>query len=318
VAHTVLRREPVRTVAPRKVPKRTTFSTRLRQDWPLLVMVAPAVLLLVVFNYVPLLGYVTAFQDYSPFTGFVQSPFVGVEQFVRLVSDSAFWGAVSNTVQITALQLIFFFPAPIALALLLNSMVRRRWKQTIQSIIYLPHFLSWVIVIAMFQQVLGGAGLLRDVMPVDVMTDPSLFKVLVTSQVIWKDTGWGTIIFLAALTSINTDLYEAAAADGAGRLRRLWHVTLPGLRPVIILLLILRLGEALNVGFEQIILQRDAVGAAAGEVLDTFVYYNGLLVGDFSYGAAAGLIKGLVGLALVLVANRLAHAFGEQGVYSRT
>lgn len=318
MAQTAAQQAPRRPMTTRRIPKRATLSTRFRQDWPLLVMVAPAVLLLLVFNYVPLLGYVTAFQEYSPFTGFIQSPFVGVEQFVRLFGDPAFWRSVSNTVQITSLQLIFFFPAPIALALLLNSMVRQRWKQTIQSIVYLPHFLSWVIVIAMFQQVLGGDGLLRDVMPVDLMTDPSLFKALVTSQVIWKDTGWGTIIFLAALTSINPDLYEAAASDGAGRFRRLWHVTLPGLRPVIILLLILRLGEALNVGFEQIILQRDAVGPVAGEVLDTFVYYNGLLVGDFSYGAAAGLFKGIVGLILVLAANRLAHAFGEQGVYSRT
>lgn len=290
---------------------------RFRRDWQLLVMVLPAVVLLLIFNYVPLLGYVTAFQDYSPFTGFIDSPFIGFDQFARLFSDPAFWDALINTLVITALQLIFFFPAPIILALLLNSLIRRRLRQAIQSIIYLPHFLSWVIVVALFQQIFGGDGLLRNLMPVSLMTDPGLFKVLLTSQVVWKETGWGTIIFLAALSSIGPELYEAAAADGAGRLRRLWHVTLPALRPVIILLLILRLGEALNVGFEQIILQRDAVGPHAAEVLDTFVYYNGVLAGDFGYGAAAGLFKGLVGLVLVLSANKLAHLLGEQGVYQR-
>ena len=150
------------------------------------------------------------------------------------------------------------------------------------------------------------------------MTKPDTFIVLVTAQAIWKDAGWGMIVFLAALSTINPALYEAAAADGANRWRRMWHITLPGLRPVIVLLLILRLGDALTVGFEQFILQRSAVGGGAAEVLDTYVYYQGLLVGDFGYGAAAGLFKGVVGLVLVLLANRFAHLIGEQGVYSRS
>jgi putative aldouronate transport system permease protein len=241
-----------------------------------------------------------------------------------MFSEPAFWKAVANTLSITAVQLVFFFPIPIALALLLNSVLSSKLRNVIQGVVYLPHFFSWVLVVSLFQQMIGGAGLLAQTLrdnghqAVDLMTKPDTFILLVTAQSVWKDAGWGMIVFLAALSTINPALYEAAAADGANRWRRLWHITLPGLRPVIVLLLILRLGDALTVGFEQFILQRSAVGGGAAEVLDTYVYYQGLLVGDFGYGAAAGLFKGVVGLVLVLLANRFAHMVGEQGVYSRS
>ncbi|CAM5232354.1 Sugar ABC transporter permease OS=Streptomyces tendae OX=1932 GN=GUR47_38000 PE=3 SV=1 [Streptomyces tendae] len=192
-----------------------------------------------------------------------------------------------------------------------------------QAILYLPHFFSWVLVIAVFQQLLGGAGLLSQLLRdhgydgLSVMTDPDTFKFLVTAQSVWKDAGWGIIVFLAALASVSPDLYEAAAMDGANRWRRMWHVTLPALRPVIALLLVLRVGDALTVGFEQILLQRDAVGPGAAEVLDTFVWWNGVRNQDFGYAAAAGLVKGVISLGLVLVANKVAHLMGEQGVYKK-
>jgi putative aldouronate transport system permease protein len=297
---------------------------RLRRDWPLLVMVLPVVVLLGVFHYFPTLGNVIAFQDYSPYAGIRGSDFVGFSNFSRMFSEPGFWTAVANTLSITAVQLVFFFPIPIGLALLLNSVLSAKVRNVIQSVVYLPHFFSWVLVVSLFQQMIGGAGLLSQTLrshgyqAIDLMTKPDTFILLVTAQSIWKDAGWGMIVFLAALSTINTALYEAAAADGANRWRRLWHITLPGLRPVIVLLLILRLGDALTVGFEQFILQRSAVGGNAAEVLDTYVYYQGLLAGDFGYGAAAGLFKGVVGLVLVLVANRFAHMVGEQGVYSRS
>jgi putative aldouronate transport system permease protein len=181
-----------------------------------------------------------------------------------------------------------------------------------------------VLVVTFFVQMLGGAGLLAEALrqqgmePWQIMSNPDTFIVLVTAESVWKDVGWGTIVFLAALSTIDPHLYEAAAADGAGRWRRLWHITLPGLRPVIVLLLILRLGDALSVGFEQYILQRDAVGRQAAEVLDTFVYYIGINTGNFGYGAAAGLFKAVIGLALILAANKVAHKMGEQGVYTRS
>jgi putative aldouronate transport system permease protein len=312
--------------APAPGPRRTRphWRVRFRRDWPLLLMVAPVIVLLLLFHYLPTLGNVIAFQDYSPYVGIRDSEFVGLANFSRMFADGAFWSALVNTLTITAFQLVFFFPIPILLALLLNSVLSVKVRTFIQGVVYLPHFFSWVLVVSLFQQMIGGAGLLAQSLrangfqAVDLMTNPDGFILLVTLQAVWKDAGWGMIVFLAALSTINPALYEAAAADGANRWRRMWHITLPGLRPVIVLLLILRLGDALTVGFEQFILQRNAVGAGAAEVLDTYVYFEGLLAGDFGYGAAAGLFKGLVGLVLVLAANKFAHLVGEQGVYSRS
>jgi putative aldouronate transport system permease protein len=221
------------------------------------------------------------------------------------------------------LQLVLFFPVPIALALVINSVIRPRVRAVAQAIMYLPHFFSWVLVVTVFQQILGGAGIIAQTLEqhgwsgFDLMTDAGLFKFLVIAQAVWKDAGWGIIVFLAALAAVSTDLYEAAAMDGAGRWRRMWHVTLPALRPVIALLLVLRVGDALSVGFEQFLLQRDAVGVGASEVLDTYVWNMGIQNGDFSYAAAVGLVKGVIGVCLVLGANRVAHLLGEQGVYHK-
>ncbi|WP_371780703.1 ABC transporter permease [Streptosporangium subroseum] len=303
---------------------RQPLRSRLKRDWQLLLMTFPAIALLVVFHYVPLLGNVIAFQDYSPYVGMKDSPWVGLSNFQWLLLDESFWDATLNTLSITTFQLIFYFPVPIMLAVLLDSVVRPRLRLFVQGIVYMPHFFSWVLVVTLFQQMFGGAGVLSQTLRnqgysgFDLMTNPDTFIALVTAETVWKDAGWGTIIFLAALAAINQNLYEAAAVDGASRWRRLWHITLPGLRPIIVLLLILRLGEALNVGFEQFFLQRDAVGRDAAEVLDTFVYWRTLLTGEWSYGAAAGLVKGLVGLILILVANKVAHRFGEDGIYKRS
>jgi putative aldouronate transport system permease protein len=295
----------------------------------MLLMVTPAVLLVGVFQYVPVLGNVVAFQDYDPYlseNGFVamlESPWVGFEQFERIFADSAFWDAVQNTLVLFFLQLVLFFPIPILLALLINSIVRPRVRAVAQAVLYLPHFFSWVLVISVFQQIFGGAGIIAQTLRehgvegFDLMTDPGIFKFLVTAEGIWKDAGWGIIVFLAALASVSPDLYEAAAMDGASRWRRMWHVTLPALRPVIALLLVLRVGDALSVGFEQLLLQRDAVGPEAAEVLDTYVWWNGVRNQDFGYAAAAGLIKGVIGIGLVLTANKVAHLMGEQGVYKK-
>jgi putative aldouronate transport system permease protein len=303
---------------------------RLRRDWPLLLMTAPAALLLLVFHYVPTLGNVIAFQDYNPFEGdnpleaFLFSEWVGLHNFETLFYDAAFWHAVRNTLAITLFQLVFFFPLPIGLAILLHNIGSPRLRAFVQGVMYLPHFFSWVLVITFFVQMFGGAGLLAGQLrqhglePWNIMSNPETFIFLVTGEAVWKDAGWGTIVFLAALSAIDPQLYEAAAADGAGRWRRLWHITLPGLRPVIMLLLVLRLGDALNVGFEQYILQREAVGRHAAEVLDTFVFYHAIVPQQWGLGAAAGLFKSVVGLSLILAANKIAHRIGEQGVYQKT
>ena len=309
--------------APGPGRRTVSFTSRLRRDRSLILMTMPMVVLLLVFAYIPILGNVIAFQDYSPFIGIRNSSWVGAHQFERVLLDPLFWNAVKNTLVITAFQLVFYFPIPIILAILLNSILNEKVRTVIQSIVYLPHFFSWVVVVSIFHQILGGAGLLNQFTrefglgTVNVMTDPDTFLFLITSQVVWKDAGWGIIVFLAALNAIDPALYESAAMDGAGKWRRIWHITLPGMRAVIVLLLILNLGNSLTVGFEQLILQRDAVGAGRAEVLDTFVYYTGVQNGDWSYAAAAGLLKGVVSMILVLGANKIAHLFGEAGVYQK-
>ena len=315
VQSAALRSPAVRTYAPP-----TLWQRLVRERWMYLFII-PGALYFVVFEYLPLLGNIIAFQDYSPFLGISGSPFVGLANFARLFTDGDFKLALVNTLQIELLQLVFAFPAPLILALVLNSIVSDRIKRGMQSIVYLPHFLSWVIVIALWQQIFGGAGFINQMLrnqgleSINIMADPTFFKPLVILQSIWKEMGWGTIIFLAALTKIDLDLYEAAVVDGAGGFRRLWHVTLPGIRSVIVLLLILRLGAMLSVGFEQYYLQRGAVGAQAAEVLDTFVYFRGIQGGDWGFATAVGLVRGIVGVVLITTANSLAKRFGEEGIY---
>jgi putative aldouronate transport system permease protein len=285
------------------------------------VFILPGLLYFVVFRYVPLLGNVVAFQDYSPYLGFADSAWVGWRNFRELVTDHEVLAAVRNTLVLSFLQIVFAFPAPITLALLLNSLSSLRLMRFLQSIVYIPHFIGWVIVVSIWTEVLGGAGLLNQFLaevgrdPVNIMSNPDGFPWLVTAQVVWKEVGWNTIIFFAAIAMISRELYEQAAVDGAGPWRRIWHVTLPGIASVIALLLILRLGMVLSVGFEQIILQQRAVGAEAAQVIDTFVYYRGVLGGDWGLSAAVGLLKGIIGTVLVIAANSVAKRLGGQGVF---
>ncbi|WP_246186861.1 ABC transporter permease [Microlunatus speluncae] len=318
---------PPRAVPPPKAADgglRQRLAVRWRRDRVLLLLAVPGVVVLLLFHYLPLLGNVIAFQDYQPFLGIGNSPFVGLENFEVIINgDPEFLNALANTLIITLIQVVFVFPLPIAFALILNALLSERLKRLTQSVLYLPHFLSWVIVVALFQQMLGNGGMLNtwlrsaDFETLQIIGVPELFKLMITSQVIWKDTGWSTIIFLAALSRVDLNLYEAAAIDRAGSWRQTWHVTLPAIRPVIVLLLILRLGDALSVGFEQIILQQGPAGTQASEVLDTYVYNNGIIGGDWGVSAAVGLVKGVIGVILVLGANKVAHALGERGVYSK-
>ncbi|MEO3744069.1 ABC transporter permease subunit [Plantactinospora sp. B5E13] len=305
-------------------PRRLSHWQRLRRDRFLLLLSVPGVALVLLFQYVPLLGNVIAFKDYQPYLTIWESPWVGFQNFYVIFNgDPAFLNALKNTLIISFLQIVVVFPVPIALALLLNSLLSERIKRMVQSILYLPHFMSWVIIVALFQHMLGNAGIYNNWARqhgfplLDIIGDPDLFFTLITSQVIWKDAGWGTIIFLAAISRVDLELYEAVAVDGGGRLRQLWHVTLPAIRSVIVLLLILKLGDVLSVGFEQIILQQGPVGLERSEVLDTYVYNYGIVGGNWGVSAAVGLVKGLIGAILVLGANKVAHLFGERGIYAK-
>jgi putative aldouronate transport system permease protein len=293
---------------------------RIWRDRVMYLFILPPMMYFVVFIYIPLGGYIVAFKDYSIFLGYRESPWVGFENFERIFTDPDFKIALKNTLQIWALQLLFSFPAPLALALLLNSLVSERLKRTIQSAVYLPHFLSWVIVISLWQQIFGGAGFINSFLrnqnlgTVNIMANPDFFKPLIILQGIWKEAGWGTILFLAALTKIEIHLYEAAVIDGAGGWRRMRDVTIPGIMPVISLLLVLSMGAMLSTGFEQFYLQRNAVGASTAEVLDTFIYYRGIQNGDVSYATAVGLARGIFGCFMVLAANQFAKRLGGEGI----
>ncbi len=297
---------------------------RILRDRGVLLLALPGILLTFLFHYVPLAGNVIAFQDYQPYLPITEAPWVGLDNFAIIYrGDPAFLNALTNTLIISFVQIVLVFPIPLALALLLNSLMGERVKRVVQSVLYMPHFLSWVIVVAIFQHILGNGGLynnwarVQELPLLEIVGNPDLFIPLITSQVIWKDAGWGMIIFLAAISRVDIEQYEAVAVDGGGRWRQLWHVTLPAIRGVVILLLILRLGDALTVGFEQIYLQQAAVGLQTSEVLDTYVYNRGVVGGAWSQSAAVGLVKGVVGTVLVLGANKIAHLLGQPGIYQK-
>ena len=283
--------------------------------------ILPGFLFFVVFRYLPLLGNVVAFENYSPYLGFFDSPWVGFDNFAALFTSPAVGNALINTLIINGLQILCYFPATIGLALVLHSLTGVAVKRVVQSIVYLPYFIGWVVLVSVWYSVLGGDGLLNHVLSghglatVNLMRNPAAFKPMMVLEYIWKNAGWGTIIFLAAISKIEPYLYEAAVVDGAGPWRRMWHITLPGIRGIAVLLLILNLGNILTTGFEQILLQEPAVGAQAGDVLDTFVYFQGILAGNWGLSAAVGLSKGVFGTILIVLANKMAHLIGEQGVF---
>ena len=301
---------------------RRRWLVRLRRDRTLLLMTTPALALMAVFGYAPMLGLVMAFQSYDLYDGILHSPWVGFANFQQLFTDPAFWSSVGNTIVLFLVQLVLSFPVPIALAILFDSLMARRLRAIIQAVVTLPHFFSFVLVVTVFNQIFGGSGVLATYLrnhgnanPFDFMTNQATFKFLVSSQIVWKEAGWSTIVFLAALSAISPTLFEAAAVDGASYWRRLRHITLPGLKGIAILLLILNLGYALTFGFEQMLVQLPAAGPKAAQVITTFSFENGIAQGQWSYGAAAGLFLGVISVILILSANKVAHLFGEDGLY---
>lgn len=321
MAATIAQDRSLDSIAPPPQGRWRTLRRRIWTNKAVYLFMLPGILWYIVFHYFPILGNVIAFKDYSVFIGILESPWVGFENFRKMIDDPDFLTALKNTLIIQGLQLLFAFPAPLLLALLLNSIISDKVKRTIQSIVYLPHFLGWVIVISMWQQVFGGTGFVNQVLMnqgfdrVNIMNNPDTFYGLVVAQSIWKEVGWGTIIFLAALTKIDVQLYEAAVIDGANGFKRMLTITLPGIRSIIVLLLILRLGSMMSVGFEQYFLQRNAVGAQVSEVLDTLVYTRGIGQGDWSFAAAVGLANSVVGAVLIFVSNYLAKKFFDEGIF---
>jgi putative aldouronate transport system permease protein len=301
---------------------RSRWWKEIVKDRWLYLMALPGIVYFVVFKYVPMYGIVMAFQDFKPHLGFFASKWVGLKHFERFFGEEQFWMLLRNTFVLAVYNLIFFFPLPIVLALMLNEVRRERFKRFVQTLVYIPHFVSWVVVVGIFYILFtteGGAvnELLYAVtgQKIPFLLEPQWFRTMIVSQTIWKEVGWGTIIFLAALAGVDLQLYEAARIDGAGRWRQLWHITLPAIRSTIVILLILRLGNFLDSGFEHIFLMLTATNREVGEVFDTYVYVKGLTQGQYGYSAAVGLFKSVVGLLLVVTSNWLAKRFGEEGIY---
>ncbi|MFE5318339.1 ABC transporter permease [Paenibacillus sp. NPDC056579] len=288
----------------------------------LYLMLVPALVYYLIFHYIPMYGAIVAFKDFSITKGILGSDWAGFKHFAYLFSQDKFWQVIENTVIISLYRLTFGFPAPIIVALLLNEVRSRLFKQTVQTAIYLPHFISWVILGGLLLNLLStDNGVINNIIkafggePVGFMSDESYFRSTLVFSMIWKEFGWNTIIYMAALAGINPQLYEAALIDGANRWQRLLHVTLPLMRGTIILLLILRLGGIMEAGFEQIFVLYHPGVYSVSDIIDTYVYRIGLTEGRFSIAAAVGLFKSLINFVLLILANRLARMMGEQGVY---
>ncbi|MFC4598325.1 ABC transporter permease [Cohnella hongkongensis] len=295
---------------------------RIKRNKWLYVMMLPGMLYFLIFKYAPMYGLVISFQDFKPYKGIAGSPWVGFKHFERLFTEPDFLQILGNTLILFGMNLLFFFPIPIILALLLNEVRVSLFKRTVQTLIYIPHFMSWVIIASISYVMLTmDGGIVNELIAhlgfrkINFLLSPEWFRPMYILQVIWREAGWGTIIYMAAIASVDVEQYEAARMDGAARFRQIWHITLPAIRGVIVVLLILKIGDVLELGFEHVYLLLNSMNRRVAEIIDTYVYTAGLRQQQFSYSAAIGFFKSFIGLLLVMLANRLARKMGEDGVY---
>ncbi len=283
-------------------------------------MVLPGILYFVVFKYIPLAGIIIAFQDYNVFNGIRGSSFVGFKHFATLFNYAEFFQVLWNTISINIYDMIIGFTAPIILALMIHEIASMKFKRVVQQTVYLPHFLSWTILggIITTQVLSPEYGLINMLLqwlgkdPIYFLIKPEMAKQIVVSAGVWRDTGWGTIIYLAALAGINPNLYEAASIDGAGKIKQMWYITLPSLLSIVMILFLLKIGHFLDFGFERVWVFRNPANRQALEIFDTYIFQYGMLELRYSFSTAVGLFKSVVGLLLLFVANKLSlKATGE-------
>lgn len=297
----------------------STWSRNLRRHKVMYLLLLPGLLYFAVFKYVPMLGLTLAFKKYNVMLGLLDSPWVGLDNFRRFTQGVYFRDLLENTVLISLYKLAFGFSAPIALALMLNEIGSRWFKRTVQTITYLPHFLSWVIVYGLMVALLApGEGVVNLLLrkqgfeSISFLTSPEWARFLVVASDVWKGIGWGAILYLAALAGIDPSLYEAARMDGAAKWRQIWHVTLPGIRNVIIIMLIISLSQILDAGFDQIFMMANVFNQEKIDIIDTWVYREGLQRLQMGLATAVGMFKSVIGLALVIGANRIAKKMDGQ------
>ncbi|GGD72828.1 ABC transporter permease [Paenibacillus nasutitermitis] len=295
---------------------------RYRTLLSLYALFAPTAILLIVFNYIPIYGIIIAFKDYSVFKGIMASDWVGLKHFKYFLNDDKFWIIFRNTLVINFYDLLFGFSAPILFALLANELYSKKFKRSMQTISYLPHFLSWIVVSGIFYSILSPqSGLFNHFLewfgfePIYFMTEPSLFRGLLVFAEIWKNVGWAAILYFAVIAGIDTNLYEAAWIDGASRWRQVIHITIPHLVPMIMLLFLLRLASIFDVGFERIFLMQNPLVYDVSDVISTYVYRVGLEQSQFSLTTAIGLTQSLLAFLLLIISNRLAKKLTGLGLY---
>ena len=304
-------------------PKRNETWKKIKNQKALMLMSFPFVVWLIVFKYIPLGGWIMAFQDYNPAQGIFNQEWVGLKHFKVLFNEPLFYRALKNTLGMGMLGLIFGTIASIVFALLINEVRLLKYKRLTQTVSYLPHFVSWVIVANIVTTMLSQEGAINNLLmklhiikdPINFMSNPDLFWGIITVADVWKETGWGAIIYLAAMAGIDPQLYEAARVDGASRLRQMWHITLPSIRPVIIVLLILSIGNLINIGFEKQMLLGNNIVAEKALVLDLYALNYGIGMFRYSFGTAIGIFKSVISIILIVIFNNIAKKTGEGGIY---
>ncbi|GIP35249.1 sugar ABC transporter permease [Paenibacillus sp. J2TS4] len=294
----------------------------VRKDWDLYVALIPGILFLLLFKYTPMYGIIIAFKDFNIFTGFADSPWVGMDNFKRLFTSPDFINVFKNTLIISVYKIVFLFPLPIVVAILMNELKNMIFKRTIQTIVYLPHFLSWVIVSGLFIDLLSTNGGLINRMIVALggesiafFLDHTVFRSVLISSAGWKEIGWSTIVYLAALSGIDPQLYEAARIDGANKFKQILYITIPGLTPIILLMFILRLGSILEAGTEQILVMYNPNVYNVADVIGTYVYRVGLGEQDYSFSTAVGLFDSVIGFILIITGNYLSRKYLQRGIW---
>ncbi len=316
-------------LAPPAAPKvgraKINWRTHFQQHWPLYVMLIPAIVSMILFRFYPMWGILFAFKKYSPVAGFAKSPWVGLKNFSRFFSSDYALPILRNTISIAVGKIVVGQIVAILFALFLNEVRSHFFKRTVQTMTTLAHFLSWIIIGGMMVQILSTKGAVNQIVtsfglePIRFLSDPAVFPWTLIGLETWKEFGWGAVIYLAALTNINPELYEAAAVDGADRFQRMRHITLPGIKTLIILMSCLSLGGILSAGFEQVLVLYNPVVYKTGDILDTYIYRVGLVgsggMPDYSLGTAVGLLQGGVGFVLILVSYWLADKFANYRVF---
>jgi putative aldouronate transport system permease protein len=309
-------------VAPRVKSGRSRLLRSIVVRYDLYLMLLIPVAWYLVFHYGPMYGVQIAFKNFSPAKGIIGSKWVGLEHFERFIDSYYFWRLLWNTISINLYSLLFAFPVPILLALLITEIRNKTFSKIVQNVTYIPHFISVVVMVGMLMLFLSPrGGPINTIIeafggePIRFLDSAAFFKTIFISSGVWQNMGWQSIIYIAALSGVNPQLYEAAEMDGASRLRRIWHVSIPGILPVIVILLILDIGHFMNVGFEKILLMQNNLNMESSDVISTFVYTTGILKGEYSYTAAIGLFNSMINLTLLVLINRFARKKAETSLW---